>query len=100
MDMVIPKLDFWLVETVLNQIKTEQVRLMCITHEGTCPVFRLVDNSGDLKSGLVWVQNGQKEVGLRMVQISKGSEIQKPNHLDSDTFGQKLFEIRTKSSGF
>ena len=27
---------------------------------------------GDLKSGLVWIFNGQKEVGLQMVWISNG----------------------------
>ena len=28
--------------------------------------------SGDLKSGLVWISNGQREVGLQMVQILYG----------------------------
>ena len=28
--------------------------------------------SGDLKSGLVWILNGRKEVGLQMVRISNG----------------------------
>ena len=28
--------------------------------------------SGDLKSVLVWISNGQKEVGLQMVWISNG----------------------------
>ena len=32
----------------------------------------LVNYSGDLKSGLVWVLNGQKEVGLQMVYILNG----------------------------
>ena len=31
-----------------------------------------VNYSGDLKSRLVWILNGQKEVGLQMVRISNG----------------------------
>ena len=34
--------------------------------------IRLTKNSGDLKSGLLVLINGQKEVGLQMVQISNG----------------------------
>ena len=34
--------------------------------------------SGDLKSDLVWILNGPKEVGLQMV-FRMGSEIRKPN---------------------
>ena len=30
------------------------------------------ENGGDLKSGLVWISNGQKEVGFRTVQILNG----------------------------
>ena len=30
----------------------------------------VVEHNGDLKSGLVWISNGQKEVGLQMVWIS------------------------------
>ena len=30
------------------------------------------ENNGDLKSQLVWILNGQKEVGVQMVPISNG----------------------------
>ena len=30
-------------------------------------IFNLLSRSGDLKSGLVWISNGQKDVGLQMV---------------------------------
>ena len=46
--------------------------------------------SGDLKSGLVWILNGQKEVGLQMVQISNG--IWNPE--------AQLFEIQTNGRHF
>ena len=31
-----------------------------------------MDYSEDLKSGLVWISNGQKEVGLQIVRIYNG----------------------------
>ena len=52
-------------------------------------------HSGDLKSGLVWILNGQKEVSLQMVRILK-----KILNLKAQPFCQKPFEIKTKMSGF
>ena len=34
--------------------------------------FSINGYSGDLESGLVWILNGQKEVGLEMIWISNG----------------------------
>ena len=42
-----------------------------------------MDYRGDLKSELVWISNGQKEVGLQIVCILMGYEIWKLNHLKS-----------------
>ena len=39
---------------------------------GTIPLFDWFCYSGDLKSGLVQISNGQKEVGLHMKQIFNG----------------------------
>ena len=59
--------------------------------------------SGDLKSGLVWISNGWKEVGLQMIWISNGNEIQKPNHLKLGQMAailSKPFEILRETFRF
>ena len=50
----------------------------------------LDEYSGDLKLGLVWIFNVQKEVGLQMVWISMGSEIRKLNYLKSGHMAASL----------
>ena len=55
-----------------NHLTTEQLK-----------VIQIKKYCGDLKSGLVWISNGPKKVGLQMVRILKGSEILKPNYLKS-----------------
>ena len=52
--------------------------------------------SGDLKSELVWIVNGQKEFGLQMVHTWNG--IWNPNKWPP--FGQKPFEIDQKCPNF
>ena len=60
--------------------------------------------SGDIKYGLVWISNGQKEVGLQMVQISNGIWNPETQPFEIRTNGHHLvkkpFEIRTKTIGF
>ena len=70
-----------------------------------CNLLKLtITYSGDLKSGLVWIWNGQKEVGLQMVWISNGiwSPEAKPFEIRTKwpPFCQKPFEIQTNISGF
>ena len=51
----------------------------------------------DLKTGCVQtILNGQKDVGLQMLQISNGIG----NRTIGFHFCQKTFKIRTKTSGF
>ena len=51
--------------------------------------------SGNMKSGVVWILNGQKKVGLRM-----GSKIWKPNYLKFVQMAAILSKSSTKASGF
>ena len=58
--------------------------------------------SGNLKSGLVWISNGQKELVCKWSGFWKRSEIGKPEPLKSGhmTSIWLPFEILTKTSGF
>ena len=77
----------------------------------------IMSYSGDLNSRLVWISNGQNEVGLQMVWFANGFwnlEAQPfeiwtnghhlvKNYLNPDkwpSFSKKLFEIRTKTFRF
>ena len=54
-----------------------------------CLKFMFCFNSGDLQFGLVWILNGQKEVGLQMVQILKGIWNPKVQPFEIPTNGRK-----------
>ena len=69
----------------LNLFCVLQQKLLPEGSQMTSPNYR-----GDLKSGLVWILNGQKQFGLQMVWILNG--ICNPE--------AQPFEIRTKSCLF
>ena len=85
------------------------------TYETIAPTFEVIKSpflmfynftqySGDLKSNLVYISNGPKQVGLQMVWISNGIWNPEAQPFEIWTNGRhfvkKPFEMRTETSGF
>ena len=57
---------------VINNIFIDRVQINYIQNDYLTSNTFYRTTSGDLKSGLAWISNGQKEVGLQMVWIPNG----------------------------